>query len=377
MAFGLLALPGLVGTTLTASASTVTGAAPQVMKPVIGKPITSPAQPQAGKRFTVAFRVTRSDTGAPLLRGRMICDPSVSGKVLRHAESFRAGTARLSFLIPANAAGQLLKVKVTIKAGRQSATKVAPFRIQGAQAPSISIGDVSAAEGNGGVTTLSFPVTLSASSTQTVTVAYATSDGTAQAPSDYTAASGTLVFKPGETSKTIAVGVVGDLAIEQSETLTVTLSSPANATIADGTATGTITNDDTAAPVTAGSYKGQTQNGNYVFFTVTSGRAVTDLRINALPCMCQPPARLDGAPDFGDATISIGVDTRFSAEDTWSGSDKVGDMEWTYVYVKITGHFDTATSATGTIVITMELNYEGTHYRCSSGEVTWSATLQS
>ena len=346
-------------------------------KPVIGKPVTVPARPVAGKRFTVSFKVTQGVAGAPVLRGKMICDPSVAGTVIAHAESFKGGTARLSFVVPASAAGKTLKVKVTIKAATGSATKVSTFVVQGASTPVISIAGASVGEGNSGTTTLSFPVTLSSAATQSVSVSYATADGTATAPSDYTAANGTLTFARGQTAKTVAVAVVGDTVLEQNETITVTLSSPVNATLGTATATGTVTNDDTAVPVTAGSYKGATQNGNYVFFTVTSGRAVTDLRINALPCMCQPPARLDGAPDFGDATISIGVDTRFSAEDTWSGSDKVGDMEWTYVYVKITGHFDTATSATGTIVITMELNYEGTHYRCSSGEVTWSATLQS
>jgi hypothetical protein len=43
----------------------------------------------AGKRFTVAFRVTRSDNGAALTVGRMICDPSIQGKVLAHAEQFK------------------------------------------------------------------------------------------------------------------------------------------------------------------------------------------------------------------------------------------------------------------------------------------------
>jgi hypothetical protein len=304
----------------------------------------------------------------------MICDPSVAGRTIRHAESFKGGTARLSFVVPANAAGRVLKVRVTIKAGTQSATKVSAFRVQGL--PALSIGDASAAEGNVGTTTLSFPVTLSAAATQAVTVGYATADGTAAAPSDYGSASGTLTFTPGEKVKTIQIGVVADLAIEQTETFTVRLSSPVNATIARAAATGTITNDDTAVPVTAGAYRGSTQNGNYVFFTLTSNRTVTGLRINSLPCLCEPGGRLDGAPDFGDSAFPIRADASFSAEDTWSGSDVIGDIEWTYTYVKITGRFNTATSATGTIVFIFELNYKGTHYRCSSGEVSWSATLQ-
>ena len=97
-----------------------------------------------------------------------------------------------------------------------------------------------------------FTVTLSRTSTRTVTVDYATADGTAEAGSDYTAASGTLQFAPGEASKTIPVPTVEDTVEEQTETFTVTLSNPSGATIQDGTATGTITDDDglvTALPL--------------------------------------------------------------------------------------------------------------------------------
>ena len=77
-------------------------------------------------------------------------------------------------------------------------------------------------------------------------MAYVANNGTATAGSDYTAASGTLTFAAGETSKVVHVQVSGDTAVESNETLTLTLSSPSGATIADGTAIGTITNDDTA-----------------------------------------------------------------------------------------------------------------------------------
>ncbi len=101
-----------------------------VVKPKIGAPMTLPAAPVAGKRFTVSFPVVRSDTGAPLTRGTMICDPSVNGKVITHAESFKNGTAKLSFTVPKTAKGQTLKVKVTIKSGSQSATRIVNFRVR-------------------------------------------------------------------------------------------------------------------------------------------------------------------------------------------------------------------------------------------------------
>jgi len=103
---------------------------PSAYKPVIGAPVTTPAIAVAGKRFTVAFPVTRSDTSEPLTTGKMVCDPSVAGKVIVHAESFKGGTAKLSFVIPKTAKGKLLKVKVTIKAGTGSATKVATFKVK-------------------------------------------------------------------------------------------------------------------------------------------------------------------------------------------------------------------------------------------------------
>ena len=93
--------------------------------------------------------------------------------------------------------------------------------------PSISIADAPAVtEGNAGTVAATFTVTLSAASDQTVTVDYATADGSATAGSDYQAASGTLTFAPGETSKTITVLVNGDRLAEPNETFVVNLSSP-------------------------------------------------------------------------------------------------------------------------------------------------------
>ena len=101
-----------------------------VVKPSIGAPVTAPAVPTAGKKFIVSYSVTRTDNGAPLTSGTMICDPSVAGKVITHAESFKNGTAKLSFVVPKTAKGKVLKVKVTIKTGSQSATKVSTFKVR-------------------------------------------------------------------------------------------------------------------------------------------------------------------------------------------------------------------------------------------------------
>lgn len=74
-------------------------------------------------------------------------------------------------------------------------------------------------------------VTLNHPSASTVTVNYATSNGTATADQDYTAANGTLTFAPGQLSQTFAVTVTDDTIREADETISLTLSSPVNASL--------------------------------------------------------------------------------------------------------------------------------------------------
>ena len=108
--------------------------------------------------------------------------------------------------------------------------------------PELTVADARAEEGTDA--SLDFAVTLDPESTGEVTVAYTTADGTATAGSDYTATSGTLTFAAGETSKTVSVPVLDDEWNEGSETLTLRLSNAEGASIANGEATGTITNSD-------------------------------------------------------------------------------------------------------------------------------------
>ena len=91
---------------------------------------------------------------------------------------------------------------------------------------------------------LTFGVTLTRAASQSLTIDYTTSDDTASAGSDYTATSGTLTISAGNSSGTIEVPVLDDSHDDAGETLTPTLSNPSSGTITDGSATGTITNDD-------------------------------------------------------------------------------------------------------------------------------------
>ncbi len=148
-------------------------------------------------------------------------------------------------------------------------------------APSLSINNVSVAEGDSGTVAATFTVTLSAASTQTVTVNYATANNSAAAPGDYAAASGTLTFAPGVTTQTVTVPVNGDTLSEANETFFVNLSSPTNATLAQPQGTGTILDNDPLPSLTISDASVNEGNSGTVAatFTVTlsaaSGQAVT------------------------------------------------------------------------------------------------------
>ena len=108
--------------------------------------------------------------------------------------------------------------------------------------PALRVADARASEGAGA--TLDFVVRLDAAAPGTVTVDYATADGTATAGEDYTAASGTLSFAAGERRKTVSVAILDDALDEGKERFRLELSNADGARIADGEATGTIANDD-------------------------------------------------------------------------------------------------------------------------------------
>jgi hypothetical protein len=136
--------------------------------------------------------------------------------------------------------------------------------------PSISVKDATITEGNTGTTSASFTVTLSAASSQTVTVQYDTTDGSASAGSDYRTASGTLTLAPGQTSQTITVAVIGDRVPEPNETFFVNLSGATNATIADGQGVGTIIDDEPRISISDVSKKeGNGKKTTLFVFTVT------------------------------------------------------------------------------------------------------------
>ena len=167
-------------------------------------------------------------------------------------------TSTTSFTIPDLDGGTAYSVQVLATAtgaddGDPSDTKTGTPTL-----PAISIANGSGGEAAGAV---AFRVSLDASYHQAVSATWSTSGGTATAETDYNSVSGATVTIPaGSTSTTLSVTVLHDSADELDETFTVTLRSPANATLGDATATGTIMDDDLptvsisagASPVTEG-----------------------------------------------------------------------------------------------------------------------------
>ena len=131
--------------------------------------------------------------------------------------------------------------------------------------PTIRIVDAKASEGAG---EMAFSVRLSTASIQTVTVEYATADGSATAGTDYEETTGTLAFFALQTEQTIRVPIIDDDLDEASEAFTIALSGPENATIADGEATGVIADNDLPVVTVAADLAGVIE-GDTVSFTLT------------------------------------------------------------------------------------------------------------
>ena len=111
--------------------------------------------------------------------------------------------------------------------------------------PIVSVFDVRVDEGPGAV--LAFPVRLNVAAVETATIEWETLDGSAKAGQDYKGASGTLVFSPGDTEKTVRVEVIDDTLVEGTEVMLLMLLDAQGAVIDDAVAKGTIKDNDAAS----------------------------------------------------------------------------------------------------------------------------------
>ena len=197
--------------------------------------------------------------------------------------------------------------------------------------PSFSVSNARATEGDGGTGNTSFVVALSSASGKTVSVEYATSDGTAEAPSDYAARSGTLTFAPGQTSKTVDVPLKGDTLDEPNEQFFISLSDPANASVADARGTGTIQDDDAVPSLSISDERVKegddgTRDASFVVRlsgasarTVTVGYAAQDVSASAPSDYQSRRGTLTFAPGQTQETLSLPVkgDSAFEADETF------------------------------------------------------------
>jgi glucose/arabinose dehydrogenase len=248
----------------------------------------------------------------------------------------------------------------------------AVFRVQ-STSPVLSINDVTVAEPLI-QTPANFTVTLSETSSETVTVDFATADGTAHAGSDYSATSGTLTFMPGETTKTVSVTIFGDADApvdEFDETFFVNLSNPAGASISDSQGVGTIL--DTSPPpnitindVTA--VEGNHATRSFVFTVTLSHPSDKVVTVNGATADGTASSGTDYMPNSNTSTFPPGLlqrffnvavfgDTKFEATETFfvnlsgatnaviTDSQGVGtitndDTQATRVFVSSTGSDD-------------------------------------
>jgi ELWxxDGT repeat protein len=195
-------------------------------------------------------------------------DDGTGGQKLWESDGTAAGTVLVANLI----ASSLTNVNDTLFFAADDGvhgTELWTLSPDSPATPSLAVTDATVAEGNAGTVTALFTVSLSAASSDTISVQFSTANGTAGAGSDYQAASGTLTFAPGETTKTIAVVIHGDRVAEPNETFVVNLSNPTDATIIDGQGAGIILDDEPRVSI-GDVTRAEGRKGNTLFtFTVT------------------------------------------------------------------------------------------------------------
>jgi sugar lactone lactonase YvrE len=134
---------------------------------------------------------------------------------------------------------------------------------------SVASATLQLAEGDAGLNAFVFNASLSNPSVETVTVDFATANGTAVAGSDYVANTGTITFSPGTTTASATVQVTGDTVVEPNETFSLSLSKATNASFISGSqTTATIINDDATAQFTAQN-QNVSENSGVVSVTVS------------------------------------------------------------------------------------------------------------
>jgi ELWxxDGT repeat protein len=207
---------------------------------------------------------------------------TTSGTELWTSDGTPAGTAMVADLDPGSgssspremtAAGRLLYFSANTTSGRE--LWALPLA-----ATAYSIADARIVEQDSGTQLLRFTVLRSGDLSQVSTLAFATSNSTATAGSDYTAQGGPLSFAAGAATAFIDVQILSDDVIEKNETFFVTISAPSSGVIERSLATGSIEDDDRSSALSVGLVNDASNSGLRKIVVTNAGpSSATDVKL--------------------------------------------------------------------------------------------------
>jgi hypothetical protein len=184
-----------------------------------------------------------------------------------------------------------------------------------ANAPTLSVGDITVTEGNTGTLNATFTVTLSAAFNQPVTVQYTTADGdlwnTAMAGTDYQSRSGQVTIPAGQTTATISIPVIGDRTGENAETFSLRLIDATNAYTGDGVGLATILDNEPRISINSVSKSEGNGKTSTLTFTVTLSVAYDQaVTVNYATTNGTATASSDYTAKSGSVTFAAGETTK-------------------------------------------------------------------
>jgi predicted extracellular nuclease/sugar lactone lactonase YvrE len=231
--FKVQAINALGAGALSASSNSV------VPKSVPGAPSISAIAP-GNRQVSIVITPPSQDGGSPITSYTIVTSPAAG-------TDSSAGTTNFSRVITGlnNGTNYTFTARAT-NANGNSPASAAAFATPSSSAPVvISINDAQVIEGDSGTRSLVFTVSLNKTSSSAVVFDFWTTEATAKGGSDFINANSTgLSIPAGSLSTTISVSTYGDKTYEKNETLLVNLGNVSGAAILDGTATGTILNDE-------------------------------------------------------------------------------------------------------------------------------------
>jgi Flp pilus assembly protein TadG len=192
--------------------------------------------------------------------------------------------------------------------------------------PTIIIGDITVLESAGSAI---FTISLAPAGGQTATVQYATANGTARVNQDYSTASGTVTFLPGEASKTISVPIINDTVYEPDETFVVNLSRPTNAVLGSNRGTATIQNDDPPASLSVNDVIVGEEAGPALFTVTLSAASTTNVSVRYATSNGTALSGSDYTARTGTLTFTPGQLTKTVTVPIFNDSSMEGDETFT------------------------------------------------